>query len=117
MNKEQIVKEKIASLFRKHNMEGSITQLFVCRYFDTKDIEDLRVLERAKLNPQLKMELTNLLRSYFNSTNKMTPYEQLIKQIEESFNYSNTDAEEYAKKLKNLSLVALEEIEREFKNA
>ncbi|APC81903.1 TPA: hypothetical protein ACXDAZ_003499 [Clostridium botulinum] len=47
----------------------------------------------------------------------MTPYEQLIKQIEESFNYSNADAEEYAKKLKNLSLGALEEIEREFKNA
>lgn len=45
----------------------------------------------------------------------MTPYEQLIKQIEESFNYSNADAEEYAKKLKNLSLGALEEIEREFK--
>ncbi|WP_243153188.1 hypothetical protein [Clostridium botulinum] len=47
----------------------------------------------------------------------MTPYEQLIKQIEESFNYSNADAKEYAEKLKNLSLVALEEIEREFKNA
>ncbi|WP_460285658.1 hypothetical protein [Clostridium botulinum] len=47
----------------------------------------------------------------------MTAYEQLVKQIEESFKYSNADAEEYAKKLKHLSLVALEEIEEEFKNA
>ncbi|MBN3406366.1 hypothetical protein CF088_13955 [Clostridium botulinum] len=111
MNKEQIIKEKIVSLFRKHNIEGSITQLFVCRYFDTKDIEDLRVLERAKLNPQLKIELTNLLRSYFNLTNKMTAYEQLVKQIEESFKYSNADADEYAKKLKDM---ALEEYRRDF---
>lgn len=71
MNKEQIVREKIVSLFRKYNMEGSMTQMFVCRYFDTKDINDLKVLERAKLNPQLKIELTNLLRSYFNSTRKV----------------------------------------------
>ncbi|MGO5072389.1 hypothetical protein ACTQ4K_00310 [Clostridium sporogenes] len=44
----------------------------------------------------------------------MTPYEQLIHQIEESFNYSNADAEEYAKKLKNMTL---EEYRKEFKNA
>ncbi|MDU4545278.1 MAG: hypothetical protein E6Y69_00610 [Clostridium botulinum] len=42
----------------------------------------------------------------------MTPYEQLIKQIEESFKYSNADAEEYAKKLKD---IALEEYRKEFK--
>lgn len=44
----------------------------------------------------------------------MTPYEQLIKQIEESFNYSNADAEEYASKLKDM---ALEEYRKDFKNA
>ncbi|WP_278335542.1 hypothetical protein [Clostridium botulinum] len=44
----------------------------------------------------------------------MTPYEQLIQQIEESFNYSNADVEEYAKKLKNM---ALAEYRKEFKNA
>lgn len=44
----------------------------------------------------------------------MTAYEQLIKQIEESFKYSNADAEEYAKELKDM---ALEEYRREFKNA
>lgn len=42
----------------------------------------------------------------------MTPYEQLVKQIEESFQYSNADAEEYAKKLKDM---ALEEYRKEFK--
>ncbi|WP_242839900.1 hypothetical protein [Clostridium botulinum] len=70
MNKEHIVREKIVSIFRQYNMEGSMTQMFICRYFHTKDINDLRVLERAKLNQQLKIELTNLLRSYFNSTRK-----------------------------------------------
>jgi len=42
--------------------------------------------------------------------NKMTPYGQLVKQIEESFKYSNADAEEYAKKLKDM---ALEEYRKE----
>nr|DAK04230.1 MAG TPA: clamp loader A subunit [Caudoviricetes sp.] len=40
----------------------------------------------------------------------MTAYEQLVKQIEESFQYSNADAEEYAKKLKDM---ALEEYRKE----
>jgi ABC-type nitrate/sulfonate/bicarbonate transport system substrate-binding protein len=40
----------------------------------------------------------------------MTPYEQLVKQIEESFQYSNADAEEYAKQLKDM---ALEEYRKE----
>ncbi|MDU4599262.1 hypothetical protein [Clostridium sporogenes] len=40
----------------------------------------------------------------------MTPYGQLVKQIEESFKYSNADAEEYAKKLKDM---ALEEYRKE----
>ncbi|NFF68920.1 hypothetical protein FDF18_02615 [Clostridium sporogenes] len=46
-----------------------------------------------------------------DSENKLpTPYEQLVKQIEESFQYSNADAEEYAKKLKDM---ALEEYRKE----
>lgn len=65
--KIQIIKENITSLFRKYNLDGSMTQQFVCRYFNTKDINDLSVLKRAKLNPELKAQLTSILRDYFKS--------------------------------------------------
>lgn len=43
-----------------------------------------------------------------------TPQEKLVEEIQKSFKYSYEDAEEYAKKLKNM---ALEEYRKEFKNA
>ena len=45
----------------------------------------------------------------------MTAYEQLVKQIEESFKFSNYDAEEYAKKVFKIKPIILEEIQQEFK--
>ncbi|NFM24717.1 hypothetical protein FDB84_09695 [Clostridium sporogenes] len=43
-----------------------------------------------------------------------TPQEKLVEEIQKSFKYSYEDAEEYAKKLKDM---ALEEYRKEFKNA
>ncbi len=63
-------------------MNGCITHQFICRYFDTKDICDLNVLRRAKLNPMLKKELLTLLRNYFKDSKKefvtkMSPREKV----------------------------------------
>lgn len=43
-----------------------------------------------------------------------TPPEKLVEEIQKSFKYNYEDAEEYAKKLKNM---ALEEYRKGFKNA
>ncbi|EPY2295881.1 hypothetical protein ACXATC_003551 [Clostridium sporogenes] len=90
------------------------------------EIEELKKITAQENNSRpVNLKTINQMRSEHNlkpieggditivhdSENKLpTPYEQLVKQIEESFQYSNADAEEYAKKLKDM---ALEEYRKE----